>query len=123
MQTRYDLFLQMSGLIDTLLENAERLNEGVKHALSEDEIIRLQHRQEEIISHIEGINTLLKEKDLADDKRADTLQKELQKKLLQFQERNAKFVRLIQDRHRLIQQKHLPDTLEQGLEPYKAEWD
>jgi hypothetical protein len=116
MQTRYDLLQQMSALVDTLLENAERLNESVKHTLAEEELIGLQRRQEEIIANIEGVNSLLKEKKLVDDKRADSLQKELKQKLIQFQERNRKFVKLIQDRHRLIQQKTLPSELIHDLE-------
>ena len=116
MQTRYDLLLEMSGFLDRLLDTVKSLNEAAKHAHAEEAIVRLQHRQDEILSQIDALNTLLKDKKIANDRRAASIQKEVAAKLMQFQEQNRLFVKLVQDRHRMIEQKILPTDILQDLE-------
>lgn len=90
------ILVEMDKLLDQLIDNANELLSVSLHAIEEEELIKLQVLQEELL-------TILIEKDdkfyqiIADSPNARTLplRAQIDKKLSDFQELNARFIQNI----------------------------
>lgn len=59
MPFQIELFGQMTCILDTLVENAKKMKEGLRLKYSQEELEALQNRQHEILADLGQLNTLL----------------------------------------------------------------
>lgn len=90
MQTKEIVFENMLRVLDTLIENAEKLKD--LSAISEDSVESLQQKQEKLIDELCKLDTHVKTAKTKNEKKEDELLQGVQKKLSQFQSLNTIFV-------------------------------
>jgi hypothetical protein len=99
---------EMDKLLDQLTENAQQLLSVSAHAIEEEELIKLQAVQEELLAHlIEKDDRFYKIAENAPSQRSIALRARIDQKLEQFQELNARFIQNITSSRGMIQFKKI----------------
>lgn len=105
MTERKDAILnEMNGILDQLIENAQKLNELSLQVIAEDEITPLQEQQQELLSAlVELDNTFHRGGAGLSKKKTSPLRMAIDEKIETFQCLNSSFVEKIMNTHGLIQ--------------------
>src|ERR1700733_8426172 len=94
----------MNGILDQLIENAQKLNELSLQVIAEDEITPLQEQQQELLSAlVELDNTFYQGGAGLSKGKLSPLKKVIDDKIETFQCLNSSFVENIMSSHGLIQ--------------------
>lgn len=91
----------MNQLLDELIDNAKKLKDVSKQVISEEELVPLQRRQEELFEHLENMDAAL-HKEFSNEIPA-AQHKKIHDKLEEFQKINQEFVNNLRSSHGLIQ--------------------
>jgi hypothetical protein len=103
MPSQFDLYNQMVTILDTLLEVAKKLKEGLREKYSPQELESLQARQSEILRELATLNSLLeKSPPGASEQEIESCKKRIREKLTLFQTLNKEFFDHISSSSRVI---------------------
>jgi hypothetical protein len=112
MPSQLELLKQMDVVLERLLENAKKLNDGAKVKLAKNELEVLQERQNEIMHELNELDKLLKQSPPgAKVEELDLVRVKVREKLAHFQVINNEFFNRVQANMRVIE-KSLLDSQE-----------
>lgn len=101
MKQTLSLFHEIEALLDELINNAEALNLVSEHDVSLSDLIKLQEKELKLIEKLKKVN-LDAEKNEDANSQGNTIRLRIKKKLKQFSEFNAKFIKTIEGSHEII---------------------
>ncbi|CDR33524.1 hypothetical protein [Criblamydia sequanensis] len=101
MKQTLSLFHEIEALLDELINNAEALNLVSEHDVSLSDLIKLQEKEIKLIEKLKKVN-LDAEKSEEANSQGNTIRLRIKKKLKQFSEFNAKFIKTIEGSHEII---------------------
>lgn len=103
MPLQIELFGQMTLILDTLVENAKKMKEGVRLKYSQEELEMLQNRQHEILSELGQLNTVLEASPPGgSEDQIEACKSQIRDRLAQFQSINQDFFDQISANSRMI---------------------
>lgn len=106
MSTQFELFEQMTIILDNLVENAKKMKDGIRLKYSQKQLESLQQRQHEILMELGELNKLLDSSPLGAS--ADELEhskSRIRDRLGHFQSINQEFFDHISSQSRVIDSK------------------
>lgn len=103
MPLQIELFGQMTLILDTLVENAKKMKEGLRLKCSQEELEALQNRQHEILAELGKLNTLLDASPPGGtEAEIEACKSHIRDRLAQFQSVNKEFFDQINSSSRVI---------------------
>lgn len=106
MSSQYEPLIQMTKLVEQLIDNAKGLNEVAKMAFVEEELTPLQEKQNELLVQLSEYDKKLLNSQ-SKDPAIRQIKNDLRLKLEQFQKLNNEFFVHVGSHFRLISQKGL----------------
>lgn len=98
------LLKEMDGVLDQLIDNAEKLHEISKKVIAEEELTALQSRQQELLTSLLSLDEACHQAGLSKSKKEySKLNTSIQEKLNIFEQLNSSFVNNVVSSHGVIQ--------------------
>ncbi len=103
MASKIELFRQMAEVLDTLIDNAKKMKEGMQLKHSQEEIESLQLRQHEILHELAELNKLIEQSAPgAPNEQVESAKNFIYAKLGHFQTLNQEFFSQLNTQTRVI---------------------
>lgn len=117
MLSQLDLLKQMASVLERLVENAKKLNEGVNLKVAQRELEELQEKQHEILHELGQLDLLLKQSAPGGPlEELDRLRLRNREKLAHFQTINEEFFQRLNSHTRVIEKSQQKDGMKKELQ-------
>lgn len=105
MATQVELLKTMTFILDTLVDNAKKINEAIKLMLSPKDLEAFQEKQTELLNELARLDELVKSSAAAakDGEEVEFLRSEVRHKIVHFQGLNRDFIQSASAKSRIIQ--------------------
>lgn len=102
MQNEKKILLKIDSVLDELLSVAKQLEQISKTVISEEDILKLQNKQEELLSELKSWDEQLNGGANGTEIRKSPEWELLRKKLIRFQRSNEQYIRNLQEKRGLL---------------------
>lgn len=92
MPTPYEILAEMDAILDQLIKTAERLRDISRQVFEEDELIKLQKLQEEMVTKLIDLDEAFKKAYKGHSPKNESIRKNIDKKIEHFQKLNNAFI-------------------------------
>ena len=112
MPTQIELFSQMTIVLDRLIDNAQKMKDGVSLKHAHEELEQLQQNQHEILHELGEVNKLVEQSPPGGSQvEIDKCKSDIRSRLAQFQAINQEFFDNINTKARVIDPKDISKKL------------